>query len=222
MRLLCLYRTFGATLSKKAPRFVQEFIGDYIGNTMDDFAKNLSLNMERAKEFLMMCDADLDYARDQLKFSDTQETRRVWIRAIPPWVEGKLSFLRVMPYLYPPLLHRIPNNVQVLFAETMLPIRNRSSAKDTIKNTLLGIGEVAKMNVPPDLMGEAGAQALMYTFEIRDSLMHPRSIEGYLVSDEAVRSANVGVDWFNHKFVGVFTPLIEVVKEMSSKASGDA
>ncbi len=209
-------------MSKKAPRFVQEFVGDYIGNTMDDFAKNLSRNMARAKEFLMMCDADFDYARDQLKHSDAQEARRVWIRAIPPWVEGKLSFFRVTPYLYPPLLHRIPENVQVIFAETMLPISNRSSAKDTIKNTLVGISEVAGMNISPDLMGEAGAQALMSTFNLRDSLMHPRSIEGYLVSDEAVRTADIGVDWFNHKFAGIFTPLIEVVKEMSSKTAGDA
>ncbi|WP_409525672.1 hypothetical protein [Nitrincola sp. MINF-07-Sa-05] len=206
-------------MSKKTPRFVENFVGDYIGNTREEFTQNLTRNMKRAHEFLDMCDSDLSYARKQLELQDSPEARRLWIRTIPPWVEGNLSFLRVTPYLYPPLLDRVPDDVKILFAETILPIHNKSSAKDTVKKTLTGIGKVAGLEISPNLMGETGAQALMNTFETRDGLMHPRSVEGYLVSDENLKLSYDGVDWFNHKFAAVFPPMIEVIKEMIENSS---
>lgn len=209
-------------MSKKTPPFVADFLGDYIGDSRDAFAANLYKQIGRAKEFLKLCNADLDFVINQLKLHDSQEARRSFIRTIPPWVEGSLTFLRVTVFLYPPLLDRLPKDCLVLFAETMLPLRNRSSAKETIKQTFVGIGKLAGMEVSSHLMGESGAQALMNMFDLRNSLMHPRSIKGYLVSDESIRSAYIGIDWFNHKFVAVFSPMLEVAKDISGHASGDA
>lgn len=209
-------------MSKKSPRFVDEFIGEYIGETREEFASNLSLLMGRALEFLKMCDRDLNFARDLLKAQGSQEARRVFVRTVPPYVEGNLNFLRVTPYLYPPLLERLPEDCRVLFAEPMLVLKNRSAAKDSIKRTLVGIGHVAGIPITNDIMGESGAQALMATFELRDSLMHPRSVDGFIVSDDQIAAAHAGVDWFKQKFASVSSPLKDIVKKTSGASYGEA
>lgn len=209
-------------MSKTHPRFVKEFMGEYIGDTREDFAANLSRLMGRSLEFQKLCNGDLDFARHLLQAHDSQETRRVLIRTVPPFIEGSLTYLRVLPYLFPPLLERVPKDCTVLFAEPMMKLRNRSTAKDSIKRTLVGIGVVAGIDIPHNLMGESGAQALMDTFELRDSLMHPRSIDGFMVSDDQIQAAHTGLHWFNQYFASVFSPMIEVVKEISGASHSEA
>lgn len=209
-------------MSKTNPRFVKEFMGGYIGDTREDFAANLSRLMGRSLEFLKLCNSDLDFARRILQTQDSQEARRVLIRTVPPFIEGRLNFLRVQPYLFPPLLERVPKDCTVLFAEPMMPLRNRSTTKDSIKWTLVGIGKVAGIDIPQNLMGESGAQALMATFDLRDSLMHPRSVDGFMVSDDQIQAAHTGLHWFNQYFSSVFSPMIEVVKEIAGGSHREA
>lgn len=206
-------------MSKTNPRFVKEFMGEYIGDTREDFAANLSRLMGRSLEFLKLCNDDLDFAKQILRAHDSQETRRILIRTVPPFIEGKLTYLRTQPYLFPPLLEKVPKDCEVLFAEPMMKLRNRSSAKDSIKRTLVGIGVVAGIDIPHNLMGESGAQALMDTFELRDSLMHPQSIEGFTVSDDQIQAAHTGLRWFEQYFASVFAPMIKVAKEISGGSS---
>lgn len=201
-------------MTKKSPRFVTDFKNEFMGRTPDDFAANLSQLMDRAVEFLRMCDRDLDFATNLLNSRDSQETRRVFIRTLPPYVEGSLNFLRIIVHLYPPLLKRLPADCSAHFLEPLIELRNRSTTKESIKKTFVGIGQVTGSHVPNDIMGEPGAQALIATFELRDSLMHPRSIDGFTVTEEQLATARAGQVWFLGKFASVFSPLKDVVKSM--------
>ena len=200
---------------KKSRRFIDSFIGDYFGESRDNFAENLAGLMAKSKQFLELCEKDLSFAKSIYTNDGSQESRRVYIRALPAYVEGSLNFLRIMPHLYPPLLDRIPNDCLVLFAEPIIELRNRSSVKETIKKTLIGFGKISNANIKSDIMGTRGAQSLLRTFELRGNLMHPRSIEGFNVSDEQMLEAEQGLLWYRQQFKVVISPLSKVVKDLS-------
>lgn len=201
-------------MTKKSPRFVQDFIGEYIGETQEQFAENFPILWAKAMEFKLMCDSDIDFVSKLLEERDCREARCAFIRTLPAYIEGHLNILRLIPHLYLPLRDRIPEKYTVEFWEPMIEIRNRSTTKDSIKNTLIGIGHVAGVEVSSKIMGEPGAQALMATFGLRDSLMHPRSIEGISVTDKQLSDAWAGNVWFLEKFQIVFNSLKGVVYEL--------
>lgn len=209
-------------MTKKPPRFVDDFFDDYFGETPEDFVSNLSRLMGRAQQFLKLCNQDFDFANALLRNHDSQETRRIYIRTVPPCIEGHLTFLHVIPHLFPPLLERIPEESRVLFAESMLAFKNRSTSKNSIRMTFVGIGAVAGIEISNELMGESGAQALMSTFRLRDNLMHPRSISGFTVSDDQIKAAQIGVVWFYQVFSSVWPPMIEIVKEIMGPMHDEA
>jgi hypothetical protein len=120
-------------MKKKSKRFIESFIGDYFGETGEIFSNNLTEQMATSKEFIDLCEKDLSFAKAINTKEDSQESRRVYIRSLPAYVEGSLNFLRVIPHSYPPLLNRIPQDCLVLFAEPILELRNKSSVKESIK-----------------------------------------------------------------------------------------
>lgn len=201
-------------MAKKTKRFVDSFVGDYIGDTPEKFALNLSALMIKSKQFLILCEEDISFAHTIYTNYRSQEARRVYIRALPPYIEGTLNFLGVVPYLYPPLIERIPEDCKNLFAESMLEFRNRSATKDNIKKTIIGFGKVSGIEISTNLMGEKGAQSLVKTLALRDNLMHPRSIEGMEVSDNQIQEANEGQLWYRKQFAAVISPLGETFKEL--------
>lgn len=161
-----------------------------------------------------MCDADIGFAMNLLSSHDCQETRRIFIRTLPPYVEAALNFLRVIVHLHPPLLGRLPADSSAHFLEPLIELKTRTTIKDDIKRTLLAFGHVIGRPVSNDIMGEPGAQALIETFALRDSLMHPCSIDGFTVTDKQLATARTGQLWFTREFSSVFSPLIEAVKNM--------
>lgn len=199
---------------KNSARFVDSFVNDYLGPTRDDFAKNLSKLMVAAREFHAALASDITFATAVWRTHDCIESRRVYVRAIPPFIEGSLNVLRVIPYLYPPFLEQLPKEFTVTFAESVLVFRNRSKAAQAIKDVLTGFGHVSGAEVPHDLMGETGAQNLIATFKLRDALMHPRSTRGMDVSSQDLHRAEAGLLWFEQKFTFVIGPLRDRVEEL--------
>lgn len=196
-------------MARKSPRFVDDFITEYFGETPGTFSANLPNLMKRAIEFQTCLEKDLKFAHILLKSSDSQEARRIFIRAVPPYVEGCLTTLHVTPYLYPPLLNRLPEDCGPEFLEAMINFQIKTTPKERIKKTLIGIGSVAGVEISNEVMGEHGGQSLLATFRLRDSLMHPCSVSGFSVSDENKADAYDGVDWFKTKFGSVWSSLRE-------------
>lgn len=64
-------------------------------------------------------------------------------------------------------------------------------------------------------MGTKGAQSLLRTFELRDNLMHPRSVEGFTVDNEQMQEAIESISWYKKQFNAVLSPLDEEVKKLS-------
>jgi hypothetical protein len=64
-------------------------------------------------------------------------------------------------------------------------------------------------------MGTKGAQSLLRTFELRDNLMHPRSVEGLTVNNEQMLEADQGLLWYRQQFHAVISPLNELVNDLS-------
>lgn len=200
-------------MTKKSARFISDFSVDYMGKSPSQLSENLSKLMAKALEFHQICDKDIGFSMELLHSHDCQETRRIFIRSLPPYVEGALNFLRIIIYLNPPLLRRLPASYSAHFLEPFIELRTRSTIKDDIKKTFIAFGQVIERPFSNSIMGESGAQALIETFGLRDSLMHPCSVEGFTVTDGQLETARSGQIWFLEKFSSVFEPLIETTKK---------
>lgn len=107
-------------MKQKSKKFIESFMGDYIGETQEGFLENNNGLMKKSKKFKNLCEKDLLFAKELYDKQDSQESRRIYIRSSTAFVEGWLNFLRIIPHFYPPLLARIPMDCLVLFSEPIL------------------------------------------------------------------------------------------------------
>lgn len=198
-----------ANNSKKA---VLSFINDCMGKTPDEFSGNLSRLMKETFEFANQCEDDVLFASRMQKAKDNQETRRAYIRALAAYIEGSLNVLKITPYLYPPLLSKIPKKYNATFGESVLPVNLKTSTKENIKSTIKGFAAISEVELSNGFMGEKGGQGLVKVFNIRDNLMHPKSVEGMTVSDSDLKISREAEIWFREIFITVFSPLKSVVR----------
>ena len=202
-------------MTQKSPRFVSDFATQFMGRTLDEFASNLSGLMAQATEFHRMCDTDIGFALDLVRTHDCQETRRILIRTLPPYVEGALNVLKIVVNLCPPLQARIPPDAAAHFLAPLVSFRSRTTIKDDIRTTFQSVGLVVEQPFREDIMGESGAQALLRSFALRDSLMHPFSIDGFIVGDDQLALAHTGHLWFVQKEAFLFSALIRRIEEVT-------
>tara|TARA_R110002049_G_scaffold94635_8_gene232812 strand:- start:206 stop:832 length:627 start_codon:yes stop_codon:yes gene_type:complete len=201
-------------MAKQPKRFVADFYKDMIGCCPEQLSANIRRNLERVDQVANECSKDLLLGEELVKQLDCQPTRRAYIRAVCPYVEGQLLILRVMPYLCPPLLARIPEKYGKLFAENMMDVPDRTRIKDLIKGTLYGVRAVCQLPASSKIMGERGAQQLLVAFGVRDGLMHPKSPEAMMVSDEQLESARQGVCWIAEKTVEIMPQLAAAARSV--------
>jgi hypothetical protein len=193
---------------------------DYIGETDEEYLANLKGLMESAKDFLNELHSDLSLARSIAQNIDSGSARRTYIRTMPAFVEGSLNFLKVAPWGFPPLTSKLPEEYIVNFSETMLEFRNRTSVKDSIRDTLIGFGHITDVKLPATIMGEKGAQKLMDAFQLRDYVMHPKSPLAFSISKQQVSSAEEGLVWYMEKFQEVMAPLPEIARSWYKNGEG--
>jgi hypothetical protein len=159
---------------------------------------------------IAVLDSDVNAARELwLKSPDLQFARRVLLRCCCASVEGTLSLLKqIAPSCADFFSVNLTASEMKILTErhtyvedgiekskpAFLPLR------DSVKETFKIFAKTHTISSTTDFSA-TGFTELCNAFELRNKLMHPKTVFDLEVNDKALDEADRGLKWFNHTLV---------------------
>lgn len=154
---------------------------------------------------IAVLDSDINAARELwLKSPESQFTRRVLLRCCCASVEGTLSLLKQIAPRCANFfeISLTPSEVKIV-TERRTYIENGIEKskpaflpfRDSVKETFKIFAKVHTISSTTDFSA-AGFEELCNTFELRNKLMHPKTVFDLEVSDKALDGGDRGLKWF--------------------------